>query len=111
MLLEHFNIMKENLSIIVFQVLNGPSHGWLEMHDVDHTTIEKRNVTMFINADILKQRVTYTHDDSESMTDAIYFVAYGAHGENFQVRKPPYLCIREKDNFFYFIFISLCSTY
>lgn len=67
-------------------MLEGPSHGWLDMYDIDHTTIEKRNVTQFANTDLLKQKITYTHDDSESVADNIYFIAYGAHGENFQVR-------------------------
>ncbi|XP_065210163.1 chondroitin sulfate proteoglycan 4 [Planococcus citri] len=84
LLTDHLNIMKENLTYFTFQILDGPYHGWLDMHDVDHTTIEKRNLTTFINTDIMQQRVTYTHDDSESMTDAIHFLVYGARGENFQ---------------------------
>lgn len=83
--MDHLNIVKENLSYITFQILDGPYHGWLDMHDVDHTTVEKRNITSFMNTDIKKQIVTYTHDDSESMTDAIHFLVYGSRGENFQV--------------------------
>lgn len=69
----------------MYQVLEGPSHGWLDMYDIDHTTIEKRNVTQFVNTDIMKQKVTYMHDDSESMSDIIHLVAFGGRGENFQV--------------------------
>ncbi len=100
MLLEHLNVLKENISSVVYQVLVGPSHGWLDMYDIDHTTIEKRNVTQFINTDIMKQKVTYTHDDSESLSDVIHFLAFGAHGENFQVflelhmGRQKFLCLR-----------------
>lgn len=86
LLLEYLNVVKENVSSIIFQVLEGPSHGWLDMYDIDHTTIEKRNVTQFANTDLLKQKITYTHDDSESVADSIYFKALGAHEEDFQVR-------------------------
>jgi hypothetical protein len=64
LLLENLNLMKENISLIVYKILEGPSHGWLDMYDIDHTTVEKRNVTQFTNIDLVKQKVTYTHDDS-----------------------------------------------
>lgn len=87
LLVEHLNVLKDNVSLVVYQVLEGPKHGTLDMYDIDHTTIEKRNVTQFVNTDIMKQKITYTHDDSESMSDAIYLLAFGGHGENFQVKQ------------------------
>lgn len=84
LLVEHLNVLKDNVSLVVYQVLEEPKHGTLDMYDIDHTTIEKRNVTLFVNTDIMKQKITYTHDDSESMSDAIYLLAFGGHGENFQ---------------------------
>lgn len=91
--------MKGNLSPF-YKILDGPSHGWLNKYDDGPTTIVEGNVTQFTSMDIVKENLAYTHDDSESFTDAIQMVVYGQHGEDFQVGDSVH-SIRELRQFFF----------
>lgn len=60
---------------INFTVLEPPGHGQLNLLDTGKRAVLRKNLPWFTSEDLTDQRVVYTHDDSESAADNVYFLA------------------------------------
>ena len=60
---------------INFTVLEPPGHGQLNLLDAGKRAVLRKNLPWFTSEDLTDQRVVYTHDDSESAADNVYFLA------------------------------------
>ncbi|EFX76390.1 hypothetical protein DAPPUDRAFT_249084, partial [Daphnia pulex] len=60
---------------INYSVLEKPRHGQLNLLDVGKRSVMRKNISWFGSDDLTDQRIVYTHDDSESITDQFLFLA------------------------------------
>jgi chondroitin sulfate proteoglycan 4 len=60
---------------INYTVLEKPRHGQLNLLDVSKRSPMRKNISWFGSDDLTDQRIVYTHDDSESITDKFLFLA------------------------------------
>lgn len=60
---------------INYTVLEGPLHGQLNLLEVGKKGVLRKSIGSFTTDDLADQRVVYTHDDSESTSDRIQFLA------------------------------------
>lgn len=56
-----------------YSVTMSPRHGHIRRIDLSNSTSISDNVTMFTNEDIIEERITYVHDDSETKQDSFTF--------------------------------------
>lgn len=60
---------------INYTVLEKPAYGQLNLLDVGKRSATRKNISWFSSDDLTDQRIVYTHDDSESITDKFVFLA------------------------------------
>ena len=71
---DHLYMEKEQMKKFRFSLLSYPSYGVIQLIDPDSQTITHQNVSTFTNNDIIKGKVFYQHDDSETDFDTFSFM-------------------------------------
>lgn len=67
-----FTLVPENREVR-YSVMTSPRHGHIRKIDLSNSTSISDNVTTFTNEDIVEERITYVHDDSETKHDSFTF--------------------------------------
>ncbi|XP_039276162.1 chondroitin sulfate proteoglycan 4-like [Nilaparvata lugens] len=66
-----------------YEISRRPTHGWLDVLNSDRTATLRSNVSYFSPNELSDKRLRYTHDDSETTSDAFEFVALSTQNEDF----------------------------
>ncbi|XP_076037801.1 chondroitin sulfate proteoglycan 4-like [Oratosquilla oratoria] len=72
---KYLKIEAPDIKNLIYNVTSGPEHGVLSVVDETLVAPRRTNTTFFTSKEINNDWVVYEHDDSESSTDEIHFVA------------------------------------